>query len=426
MRRFVRLTPLALLCGCTSPPPAPAVPPAWNVHGSRFAGAALAGASAFTGPTSSVSPGCDLQLTVLALSAMPPGDALAAHAAVITRANQPKPLGGHPRSLQDVRVVHETAVVEQAVAAARARWHYNLDLAPDTTTTVNVREVGRTVGPALLLRSERDGCHLALVADDGEQVLLDGTWDPAAPLLLAVPQERADCAGVGLLLQAGTAIDAPMLDVDPERDVAALTDVSRQRLMPPDTRALTLRAQAAAFTTLVGERQRRPALLGLCLRVGAVRCADLALVADEPTLAALAQRVQTLGIDPARADAALAFDLERLAFLALTPELQRDTLPPRLAAFLTRHAGAAGRNAGELEAAIAAATDEASLRAALTATNERALHDSDPAVRVRANDWLARRGIVVPAYDPLGERTARRTALQAFERQRTTVPETGR
>lgn len=427
MRRLACLTPFALLSACHTPvavPPPP--PPSWSTHATRFGDAALAGATAFPPPATQPGSPAAVQLTVLALAALPDGEALAAHAAVIARRDQPEPLGGHPRTLQQVRLIRDPAVLATTAAAARARWDHRLELPAATTAAVSVQEATTAVGPTLLLRPEANGCHLALAAADGEQVLLDLTWRPPDALLFAVPQDRADCAGIGLLLQAVAAPDLPALAVAPQRDVAAMAADSRQRLAAPDTRALTLRAQATAFTTLVGERQRRPALLGLCLRVGAARCADLALVAHERTLMTLAERVRQLGIEPARSDAALAFDLDRLALLVLTPDLQRDTLTPGLAAFLVRHAGAAGRNAGELAAAVAAATDLPSLRAALLAANEQALHDSDPAVRVRACDWLARRGMVVADYDPLGERTARRAALQAFERQRQAAAGVGR
>jgi len=98
--------------------------------------------------------------------------------------------------------------------------------------------------------------------------------------------------------------------------------------------------------------------------------------------------------------------------------LESAELPPEQRAFLLRTCGAVGRDASTLQEVLQAATDTEDLLQRLRAENLDILRESDPTARVYAFEWLRARGAAPDGFDPLGDATARRHALDRHAQDR--------
>ncbi len=236
----------------------------------------------------------------------------------------------------------------------------------------------------------------------------------AATTAIDVPidQPLAEGAGAALFVPVGNPAFAGHVVVvhceaatgpDAQTRLEAILAAAPPEAQPPlEPVAWQLARQA------IGADNRRQALLSLAHSLRVPRVVDLLLVADEATLIATAAGL------PAFAEGDLAWPFERAAWLTLVPRLERDELTAAQRSALLRHLGAIAADAPTLRQSLQRATNSAGFAAMLQEENLAALGDRDPAHRVRAEDWLADRGVTLPGFDALGPAPARRAALRAF------------
>src|SRR3954452_11232400 len=156
-----------------------------------------------------------------------------------------------------------------------------------------------------------------------------------------------------------------------------------------------------AVESLYWPERRRSALVFLSNQTGARICEDVALVADDATLARMCEPIVTrVNDDPSlHTRAALGWLLDESSFKLLAESLAGGKMPPELEAVLTQHAGEAGRHAGSLDEVMRGTGSRQDLENKLTAENFIFLEDSSPASRVRAFDWLRARGRAPAGYE---------------------------
>jgi hypothetical protein len=176
----------------------------------------------------------------------------------------------------------------------------------------------------------------------------------------------------------------------------------------------------AAVASLQVPAARRTALVYLASHTGADLCEDVALVADDATLAKLGDQVRSsIGAATPQPAAAVGWSLDSTTFNLLTDMLNAANasggppMPDELAAALAAHAGEAGRHPSSMQQVLRQASSRADVDNRLLAENLIFLEDSSPASRVRAYDWLTARGHAPAGYDPLGPPRQRRQALEA-------------
>jgi hypothetical protein len=257
--------------------------------------------------------------------------------------------------------------------------------------------------PALALLPSDAGVDAVLVsehADTGRETVLFRTAVPTGgQAALFVPERVAGAAGYVLALRwLGAA--------DPDAVAAARQQVPGARDADEQS------AQPAAFrvaATAVGADNRRPALLALLAPRGVQRVVDLVLAADEPALIALSASLST--VDPTLPD---AWQLERGAWRALLPRIEREELTAALFAATTRHLGAVAGQGATLDLLLSTSADDDAFARALCDENIAALDDRNTALRVTAWDWLSAHGVDLPGYDPLAERDVRRRAVRRY------------
>jgi hypothetical protein len=174
----------------------------------------------------------------------------------------------------------------------------------------------------------------------------------------------------------------------------------------------TIERQLALAKAAIGERNRRPALLALTRRLQLPDLEDVLLCADGAALLTIANGLPEAGALPPGPEASWSF--ARDAWHAVATILQRDSASPALRACLLRHLGAVCYDPTTLELLLQSQPGPEPFQAALREENLTALGDRSTASRVRAKEWLAAHGIVVPGYDPLADIALRRQALRAY------------
>jgi hypothetical protein len=175
----------------------------------------------------------------------------------------------------------------------------------------------------------------------------------------------------------------------------------------------TVNAAEQALTPAAG---RRSALVYLADQTGASLCEDLAMEADDATLAQLVGKIQSSLSSRGQSDSDVGWILDDAA-LQLLARLAADAangtkVPSELLAILTNHTGEVGRHPSSLDDVLKAVSSRQQLDNRLVAENMIFLEDSSPASRVRAYDWLSARRLAPAGYDPLASGKARRDALQ--------------
>lgn len=214
-------------------------------------------------------------------------------------------------------------------------------------------------------------------------------------------------------------------------DLKASAELARERPASVPFAALGWPGFEASLAALGEPNRRRASLLDLATQTGAPLTQDVALTADDATLADLCTRVRGKTAAPARGNggaydaAALGWVLDQSSVELLDQELGAGKLPPELAAVLTRHAGEAGRHAEVLDEVVKGVTSLGDFEARLTAQNILYLDDVSPGARVRAYDWLTARGAAPPGYGPLAPFKQRRAALDAAENAAAAASSTG-
>lgn len=261
--------------------------------------------------------------------------------------------------------------------------------------------------------------HVALLEvhprTDGEALLLLHT--PA-------PEPGADAPTSRWLLEIRA---VPVAEL--EDGYAGLAAASEQ-LASTGVRTSTLnREQQALDLALEAVRSgsaNRPAVVHLARLLRAPFAADLALIATESELEGyiesaaenFRERFSDSPIEPASAALALErnayrFALESVAAASNPAEDADSSQASSCANLLETHAGRASAFPEALGDLLGRATSLSSLERLLVDENRLWLGDNDPASRVVAFDWLARRNAAPAGFDPLASRTERRAALSA-------------
>lgn len=256
-----------------------------------------------------------------------------------------------------------------------------------------------------------------------ESVLLDlspSVEDGPVALVLPAPFQGGEARALAVVVRVAAA------GGDPDHAVrvagalaqcgAAEAEATRRRASVGAPEARTHELEAAVLA-LGREADRRAALLFLAGMGGARLCGDVALCADGPTLEALASRVRAEStlLLPSRDAAELGWPLESATARTLVALGAEAPLAPELVAALVRNTGEIGRSLAALEDLVRTSPGLAEYHARIEADNLIFLEDHNPAVRVRAFDWLAARGRAPAQYDPLAPVKERRAALAALE-----------
>ena len=183
-----------------------------------------------------------------------------------------------------------------------------------------------------------------------------------------------------------------------------------------------------ALRAIAAFPSQRTALFQLARESGAAITEDLALIAEGALLARVAlSLLARVAQAPKLLDrAALASAMEGVTLETLAELQTGNRLDPPLAALLDRQLGQAARQAGSVEELSKFAKGIDALRSRIVEENRSALEDASPAARVRSYDWLARRGLAPPEFDPLGPLAQRRAALEkALAALETNAPSPG-
>jgi hypothetical protein len=284
-------------------------------------------------------------------------------------------------------------------------------------------------GLELLFRAEPSPAdhqlQLSLAIEDGPNgrelaVLKSIAVSGSTNIALAIPFRFSDdrTQTVLALIQASPADDSPRVQAALARCAADLATSASAATERPTTLALNTAAwpsYQAALQAMDEPGSRRASLIYLATETGAEVCEDCALVADDATLAQLAQqaheRVSATAAATQPTSESLGWTLDTAA-LSLMGQLQSDDkLPPELQSVLLRHAGQAALGVGAVQELLASAKGRSDFEQRVQAENLVALEDSSPAARVRAFDWLTARGKAPADYDPLGPPNQRRAAL---------------
>ncbi len=166
----------------------------------------------------------------------------------------------------------------------------------------------------------------------------------------------------------------------------------------------------------------RGPLLYLANAQGGPLTKDLVLTADERLLtdwAALIPKAEVLSAGKGGGEPSwIVWEVERAAWVCLARRQVKDALGAEWQAILLRHAGEAARYSSTIEDAAMQSADLATMQKRLVLENQLFLEDSSPAPRVRAYDWLTRRGLQPEGFDPLASREERRDVLRALEQAR--------
>lgn len=244
-------------------------------------------------------------------------------------------------------------------------------------------------------------------------------------LLLPAPREGLPLSAEVLEVELTTApdLDRPELRAAVERgraSIAKALELARVDAQVPAEESELRFELARALEALRDDAPNRPALLFVAEETGAEPTSELALLADDESLAAFLTELREPLADPDLAiddPNSFGWFLERatyrwLAELATDPER---TLPPELASLLMRQAGELGRYPDLVLETVDASSDQADARRRFLAENRIFLEDSHPAARVRAFDWLRSQRAEPAGYDPLGSLAERREALARLE-----------
>ncbi len=206
--------------------------------------------------------------------------------------------------------------------------------------------------------------------------------------------------------------------LDAARSVSAAASVS-----PSDQRAKE-RRMGQALAALESAETRRQALIWIS-RGDYPLLSELALTADDELLAELSATEAALE-QPSELQGdldQLAWRLERQAWLLCCSRALTGTASPALQSSLTVLAGQAGRYPAALSAAVRAAASSDDLQDRLVSENLTLLEESDPSSRMRAADWLERRGVLPAGFDALSPRNERRATLRAAAEAKAAAPD---
>jgi hypothetical protein len=167
--------------------------------------------------------------------------------------------------------------------------------------------------------------------------------------------------------------------------------------------------------------RRRAALAFLARETGASFAEELCLTAPDALLEKIADRLREeseglSGEDGTASRRDIGWKVEKVTLLATGEALLAGDDPDfPFEASLIRHFGVLGTRKGLLGSFVLEESETLEgLERLVLHENLDALLDRSPAVRVRAFDWLAGRGMAPPGYDPLASDSERREALDRY------------
>jgi hypothetical protein len=400
-----------LLAACATPPPEPPPPTPLAPHLLYRYGPALAGplpqqtppAPATVPPANAPGDGdaagmhWHIEVRRVAAGA---GSPLAAFAETVVRPEPAAQFAAFPRRLASVRVAPAAADADAPPA-----FTFDAPLLEGITALLDWQAAGAASPfPRLLCtRAAADSARLGL-ALGGEFVLLKAPLRAGERLELRFPDRDGTDVAVRTALVPG-ATDAERRTAVQQADAAARDAAAA--VAPADAAALELAAQSRTMQQLVYVEDRRFALFGIASGHRAEICLDFLLCADAAAIGRLLDGIR--GTVPSGGSARFALDRESLR--ALLPPLEAAEVPAEQRAFLLRTCGAVGRDASTLDDVLSAATDPDDLQERLRVENLDILHENDPIARVYAFEWLRAHGAAPDGFDPLGNATARRHAL---------------
>jgi hypothetical protein len=246
---------------------------------------------------------------------------------------------------------------------------------------------------------------------DRELSILSGKGAGAFAVIVRSPFHGDEARALAALVSVAPPPDRANAAAHQDAFEACAADLAREAFVEQRrTRASSAESgePATGETDATGlrERSRRRATLLALARRGFAPVAEEVALAGADDLVAKAARA-------AEATDLTGWAIERSALGAIRSELDAGEPPPALAEMIGRRGGAAGRSADAFFALVDRASSLEELDRLLVAENEALLEDPSPAMRVRADDWLARRGRAPRGYNPLGPAAERRAALEA-------------
>lgn len=192
-----------------------------------------------------------------------------------------------------------------------------------------------------------------------------------------------------------------------------------------------------ALEALDDPQHQRRALIYMTRALEADLALEIAFLAEEDVVgdlaAAVRKRVGSVGVPSPEGGVSAAggppadldWILQQEAAGVLVRYLQNHREATSLAGLAVRYAGEIGWRPELLRVISADAKSRAGFLAELTEANRSFLDDASPGARIRAFDWLSRRGIAPVGYDPLGPGVERRAALLRDEEKTATEAASG-
>ncbi|GJM22630.1 MAG: hypothetical protein DHS20C15_25450 [Planctomycetota bacterium] len=235
-----------------------------------------------------------------------------------------------------------------------------------------------------------------------ELLLLPMRATPEQALTLLLPSPFDD-AWLGLRLSPATPSAAAAAHALAARDER----LSARAFVRPAPQGAGLIAVVDAG--LQRRETRRATLQGAATRAKLPLVAELCLVAPDVLLDAMARATQTR----LREGATLGMRSllgGTLDALSQTPLPEHDAT--RVNAVLREHLGALDKRRDLLSEALPSFVNENALESFLRRENMLLLEDNRASARLRAFEWLHRRGLAPEGYDPLATSAERRAALQ--------------
>lgn len=266
----------------------------------------------------------------------------------------------------------------------------------------------------------KDAAERRLRADDVLVLRAQPALD-AAPLLVLVPW--TDMTGRDFVLgfeitvraeEAATEADLEAARRDALRTMSERAAASR----PASSGDLGARIVATAWQRLAERPHQRATLGVLAPACSAPLAADVALLAEDTLVHRICERAHEFARSERTAPSDLAmlgWLLERACLEELGEAKESGTLSPALQGQLWIHLGESARS---LDSVLRASRRLRSCREFaewLADEQLAALSDRSASVRLRAHGWLLRHERPVPAYEPLADLGARRSALRQYE-----------
>jgi hypothetical protein len=455
---------VCLAAGCQTRPSQPLAPPRATVTVEQFQGTAISGPQPTAVAPMRPEDALSVNVTLIALDQVP-ADSLAplgarAKLIAVTQGALPVQPSATLTSAARLGLAEEASAFRDTLAAKGSTEAVELQrssrallpgstvvFATDEPATPSARRVAVAVSLPAEPVAERP-VRLALLVEDAVAPPTppsDDAGEPASGTPAATPplfrRETVvvDDLALGQGLQA--ALVAPFRFTDSRARAMAFliqvnggsNDESHTRAVARAVAELTRSADLAAKRPAVGPLQidrhsgllgavarlsdpgtRRAALVYLAGQTDASFCGDVALVADELVLKALADRLMstfTAASSSPTDPASLGWMLDVAALQMLSELANIGTLPPEMSTVLTLHAGEAGRHPASLKQVCRDVDSRQVLQNRLIAENMIYLEDNSPASRVRAYDWLRGIGSAPADYQPLGNPKQRRQAL---------------